>query len=116
MAKEAKDLEKLFDNLNEEMNIMATQVIDKQKERTERMVSEIVDIQTTRIINSMRKAFKDTTFDEGMKFIASRNSPVESNMLIVLLAEAFPSRACEALSHIDLSGLDKPFGFNLFMI
>lgn len=109
-TKTSGELTNMMNKLVDDMEHSANEIIEEQEIMLHNLVSESMMKHTEKIISTMRAAIKEANFVDAMNFAMKRSDRSEKNMLLVLIAEAFPCNAKVALGHLDISAIGIAFG------
>lgn len=109
-AKTSGELTNIMNKLVNDMEHSAHELIEEHEIMLHNLMSEMMMKRTEKIIMTMRAAIKEANFVDAMNFAMKRSDGAEKNMLLVLIAEAFPCNAKVALGHLDISAIGIAFG------
>jgi hypothetical protein len=109
-TKTSGELANMMNKLVDDMEHSAHEIIEEQEIMMHNLVNESMVKHTEKIISTMRTAIKEANFIDAMNFAMKRADRAEKNMLLVLIAEAFPCNAKIALGSLDISALGIAFG------
>ena len=109
-TKTSGELTNMMNKLIDDMEHSAHEIIEEQEIMMRNLMNEMMMKHTEKIISTMRGAIKEANFVDAMNFAMKRSDGAEKNMLLVLIAEAFPCNAKIALGSLDISSLGVAFG------